>query len=388
MKTPVLALACLMTILAIATGGPTPRSYTAAEPAGVDPTVSCVTDGECRASLRLVGWPRKGHGAIASIEQLSVGNGGRPFHGDRRLLTTITPNRDGLRDRAVIRFRLTRPATVKLVITRTATRARVVHVQTRRLAAGPHTLYWAPSAELPARTYLTFLAVRDHAGWTIYGRRSGDPRHSQQTPVVRVLGVDAAFRGESYAPGDRARLQVAADAERLVLQIFRSGPEREPTRRNDEMNGIAVTEPVSYGWISRRNRPQTISIRIPDWPTGVYFARVATGDGRVGFAPFIVRPEQLGSHRVAVVMPTYTWQAYNLRDGDGDGWGETWYVPRPGERFGSAVRTWLAASRWHSVSTTCRSSTGSPGATVLSTTSVSATWHAPAEGRSAAHTTS
>jgi hypothetical protein len=30
--------------------------------------------------------------------------------------------------------------------------------------------------------------------------------------------------------------------------------------------------------------------------------------------------------RVAVVMPTNTWQAYNFRDADGNGWGDTWYA--------------------------------------------------------------
>jgi N,N-dimethylformamidase beta subunit-like, C-terminal len=29
---------------------------------------------------------------------------------------------------------------------------------------------------------------------------------------------------------------------------------------------------------------------------------------------------------VAVVLPTNTWQAYNLYDADGDGWGDTWYA--------------------------------------------------------------
>jgi hypothetical protein len=30
-------------------------------------------------------------------------------------------------------------------------------------------------------------------------------------------------------------------------------------------------------------------------------------------------------HRVAVVLPTFTWQAYNFRDDDGDGDSDTWY---------------------------------------------------------------
>ena len=46
-------------------------------------------------------------------------------------------------------------------------------------------------------------------------------------------------------------------------------------------------------------------------------------------------PHRLGEHRVAVVLPTLTWQAYNLRDDDGDGTGDTWYatLPRPHRRL-------------------------------------------------------
>ena len=40
----------------------------------------------------------------------------------------------------------------------------------------------------------------------------------------------------------------------------------------------------------------------------------------------MLRPETLGEHRVAVVLPMYTWQAYNLWDENGDGFGETWYA--------------------------------------------------------------
>jgi hypothetical protein len=40
----------------------------------------------------------------------------------------------------------------------------------------------------------------------------------------------------------------------------------------------------------------------------------------------VVRPRRLGAHRVAVVLPTLTWQAYNLRDDDGDGQGDSWYA--------------------------------------------------------------
>ena len=61
-----------------------------------------------------------------------------------------------------------------------------------------------------------------------------------------------------------------------------------------------------------------IPIEIGAWPSGLYFAKL-TAPGRIGYAPFVVRPAQLGERRVAVVLPTRTWQAYNFRDDDGDG---------------------------------------------------------------------
>ena len=51
-----------------------------------------------------------------------------------------------------------------------------------------------------------------------------------------------------------------------------------------------------------------------------------SGDGRVGYAPLILRPRTLGEHKVAVVLSTNTWQAYNFLDANGDGWGDSWYV--------------------------------------------------------------
>jgi hypothetical protein len=71
-----------------------------------------------------------------------------------------------------------------------------------------------------------------------------------------------------------------------------------------------------------------LRIRIGDWSSGVYFARITADGGRLAFAPFIVRPRRLGEQRVAVVMPTNTWQAYNFRDDDGDGSADTWYADR------------------------------------------------------------
>jgi hypothetical protein len=143
---------------------------------------------------------------------------------------------------------------------------------------------------------------------------------------VRVLGVEAVFTERSYAPGQRADLRVWTDAEELTLQLFRCGPETVPTFRRDEMNGVEITEPTTIDWRRSRNAPGRIRIGIGDWPGGLYFARLMADDGRVGFAPLVVRPATFGVSRVAVVLPTNTWAAYNHRDADGDGWGDTWYA--------------------------------------------------------------
>jgi hypothetical protein len=143
------------------------------------------------------------------------------------------------------------------------------------------------------------------------------------TDVELTPGVEAAFPRESYAPRSTATLRVSTRARGLMLQIFHVGPEKRPTVGNVTMNGIPVTKPVAVGKSSVR---KAIRVRVGEWPTGVYFARLSAADGRLGFAPFIVRPRRLGEHRVAVVMPTVTWQAYNLRDNDGDGKGDSWYA--------------------------------------------------------------
>ena len=143
------------------------------------------------------------------------------------------------------------------------------------------------------------------------------------TPSELVPAVEAAFPHESYAPGETARLVVSNRARGIRLQVFRSGSERIVTRTNSTMNGVAVTPRRSIGSSGGR---RVVAVKIGDWASGLYFARLRASDGRVGFAPFVVRPRRLGEHRVAVVLPTLTWQAYNLRDEDGDGTGDSWYA--------------------------------------------------------------
>ncbi len=153
---------------------------------------------------------------------------------------------------------------------------------------------------------------------------TGDgPDGHVRTDTRLVPAVEAAFRRESYRPGQRARLVVTDKSRSLTVQILETGPELDTTSSDTEMNGIPVT-PVKT--IHRRPGRQPLSVPVGRWRSGLYFARLEAPDGRVGFAPFVVAPRRLGRQRVAVVLPTLTWQAYNFRDDDGDGRPDSWYA--------------------------------------------------------------
>jgi N,N-dimethylformamidase beta subunit-like protein len=137
-------------------------------------------------------------------------------------------------------------------------------------------------------------------------------------------GIEAAFPRESYQQGAVARLVIYSKVARdVTVQVFRAGTEHVEMKPRDAMYGTAVTDLRHLGTV---RRTQTIRVPIPDSPSGVYFAKLTGSGRRVGYAPFILRPRQLGENRVAVVLPTLTWQAYNFRDDNGDGQEDTWYA--------------------------------------------------------------
>jgi hypothetical protein len=142
-----------------------------------------------------------------------------------------------------------------------------------------------------------------------------------------VQGIDAGFTKRSYAPGESAELRLATDARSLRLQVFAYQSPGRPSEQDVRTSGLAKTGSIRVDWRGHRDRPGLLRVvRAGEWPSGLYFVRATASDGRVGYAPFIVRPRRLGTHRVAVVLATHTWAAYNFADADGDGWGDSWYV--------------------------------------------------------------
>ena len=263
---------------------------------------------------------------------LRVRSGPVAFAGDRRLLATVSPNDDGLRDVAIVRFRLTTPARVRLeaVATHMVRAGRggttVVWRTERALPAGRARLAWRPAPTTQPRTYILRLTVIGADGSRrVYGAYG--PSGRPNAPVVRIQGVDAAFTRRSYAPGEPAELRLATDARSLKLQVFAYRSPGRPSEQDLRTSGLAMTGPIPVDWSGHRERPALLRVlRAGDWPSGLYFVRAIAADGRVGYAPFIVRPRRLGTERVGVVLATNTWAAYNFEDADGDGWGDSWYV--------------------------------------------------------------
>ena len=155
-----------------------------------------------------------------------------------------------------------------------------------------------------------------------------DGRAERLLPTNRPT-VEAAFPRESYSPGNLARLVFWTKGSQVSLQVFRAGTEDGPVRAQDVMLGTAVTATRRVGAVGPG---RTIRIRIGEWPSGLYFAKLVARGGKVGFAPFVLRPRALGESHVAVVLSTMTWQAYNFHDDNGTL--DTWYAGQPHARLG------------------------------------------------------
>jgi hypothetical protein len=280
----------------------------------------------------------------ARLLGLHVDNGSTPFAGDSALLTTVSPNGDKFRDTANVSFRLAETATVTMDVTRTVKVPHSIYTVTARLRAGDHTLTWSPSAATNPRTYLIQLTTVDLAGnKMVYGAPNAFVGRYPRGPVVRIQGIDAGFDQPSYAPGQHAHIHIATDETSFTMHVIHLGPEQVVTYADNQLNGVDTgLPPVTMDWTKWRSEQHTIDFQVPNLPSGLYDVQFNGADGRIGYAPFVVRPLVLGAtSRVLVVLPTNSWQAYNFEDVDGNGYGDTWYAGPPNSSV-NLSRTYIA----------------------------------------------
>ena len=291
------------------------------------------------------------------LRQLSVRNAAKSFVGDRRLFATISPRSGTGRGGAILDLVADQPLAATLeVVNRNGVGATVISRQPVPLVAGKNQIPWTPSPSLKPGSYI--LRLRD---------LGATPAPVLGSAVVRVMDVEATFRQRSALPGATVNLRVQTDAPWLRLTLLRCGPEDGPTNSNYEMRGVQAGEPQRIDLSRRRGLVTMVPVTLNVTDGGLYAARLDGPSGHLGFAPIIIRPEA-PVQRVAIVLPTTTWQAYNYYDRNGDGFGDTWYslfsqkrinLARPHLRRGVPERFrsyevqflhWLA-SRGHAVDT-------------------------------------
>ena len=98
-------------------------------------------------------------------------------------------------------------------------------------------------------------------------------------PASHRPTVEAAFRLESYRPGDTARLRFFSSARGVSLQIVHAGTESRGAPHQDVMLGTSVTANRRIGQVRRGGE---LSVRVGNWPSGFYFARLTTRTGKIG----------------------------------------------------------------------------------------------------------
>jgi N,N-dimethylformamidase beta subunit-like, C-terminal len=280
------------------------------------------------ASLGLVARPARAAAEGPPLpSSISVRTLGAPFAGDRELFATVVPG-PTRRGAAALRFSLARAATVRVEAIRVAVARPVVWSTRLRLPAGRHVVTWTPDPLTPVGQYLMRLTTTNGGSKrTVLGLRRPTSVERQHAPVVRVLGVEAFFERRSYVSEEPMTLTILADTPRLTARFIKLGDEKLSTGRNDELSGVPMGEPFAMEWAGKRSSPNRVTVQTGiDWPTGVYAIQLDAESGQVGWAPFILRAKEPGASRTAVVVSTHTWQAYNYYDGNGDGWGDTWYA--------------------------------------------------------------
>ena len=222
------------------------------------------------------------------LSGLTVENEGLPFAGDGPRFATVSTRAP--RTTARFDFHLARRATVSVSI----------------LATGQGAASEQPSV-VAETTLREQHSVAVQGTERSAGRRPPLCRRERTSPVSRpasraflpkqCMRSFACWESRRPSPSGvrcralKRRSSCAPTRKTLTVQMLRSGPEAEPTYANAEIKGVPVGAPIQVDWSVHANAPAPLPVTLgADWPSGVYAARLDADDGRVGFAPLVVRP--------------------------------------------------------------------------------------------------
>ena len=187
-------------------------------------------------------------------------------------MTTVSPNGDRFRDKAIVRFRLDAPATVELDVLQTLNVkrgqnvVRTILTQSYPFEAGRHRLAWIPARTVPNGTYVLELTVIDAQGHKrVYNDFPLAGQVQVRAPVVRIQRVGVSI-GPRYIPGQSAVVTIATDARRLGLDVlsFSIGTGSADPRTTAR----PVAQTVALSWRGHRNGPGSVRIRPRHRPRG------------------------------------------------------------------------------------------------------------------------
>jgi hypothetical protein len=204
------------------------------------------------------------------LSAIAVRGAVKRYKGDRPMFVTIAPGVQG-RDTARVQFALERRARVRLDAVRTGiSKSEIRWSREMMLPRGSHSLPWRPARETPVGSYVMRLTVETDGGRRVYGRRRPVTPDRASAPVVRVLGVEAAFTRRSYVAEEPMALRVLADTPSFTLTFLRVGHGPEASLRNDDMTGLPMGDPITIDWSGKRSTRRAIVVQTGvGWPSGL-----------------------------------------------------------------------------------------------------------------------
>ena len=201
------------------------------------------------------------------------------------VLTTISPNGDGYRDRAVDPVPARPRRAVRLAISQAKPDPRTVYTVVAPARRRPSPLRLDPARRDRApRTYFAQFKLVDAQGRrrTCLGQAGREREAHMGRSSSACAGSTPPSGGRATGPGIGRSSRSRRMPRELSLQFLRAGKRAHRVRRARRRDRRASP---SLDLVARRDRAHVVTVPIGHWKKRVYFARLTADDGRVGYAP-------------------------------------------------------------------------------------------------------